>query len=75
MNRPPQEADCRAYSKAAAAAAPGGAYCGDARCWYHGHIRTCGGAYEKVRGRVVGAASDLTVMRAMHVSCLQNHSC
>jgi len=48
MNRPPQEADCRSYSKAAAAAAPGGAYCHDARCWYHGHVRTCGGQYEKV---------------------------
>jgi hypothetical protein len=49
MNRPPQEADCRSYSKSAAATAPAGAYCRDARCWYHGHVRTCGGVYEKVR--------------------------
>jgi hypothetical protein len=48
MNRPPQEADCRSFSKAAAAAAPGGTYCKDDRCFYHGHIKTCGGVYEKV---------------------------
>lgn len=52
MNRPPQEADCRAYSKAAAAAAAAagapGAYCADPRCWYHSHVRECGGRYDKV---------------------------
>lgn len=58
MNRPPQEADCRAYSRAAAAAAPGGGYCRDSRCWFHAHVRTCGGLYEKVRHRHNAGQAD-----------------
>ncbi|GIL49975.1 hypothetical protein Vafri_6103, partial [Volvox africanus] len=43
MNRPPQEADCigRTGSR--------GAACHDPNCGYHTHLRTCGGAYIKIR--------------------------
>eukprot|EP00879_Flechtneria_rotunda_P011440 GHRR01011950.1.p1 GENE.GHRR01011950.1~~GHRR01011950.1.p1 ORF type:complete len:634 (+),score=298.82 GHRR01011950.1:873-2774(+) len=52
MNRPPQEADCRGYSKKAAAEASAagkpGSYCEDRRCGYHSHLRHCGGKYIKI---------------------------
>jgi hypothetical protein len=74
MNRPPQEADCRSYSKAAtAAAAPGGAYCGDVRCFYHGHIRTCGGTYEKVRGRLMVACIWVAALEGCGVRLCEKH--
>lgn len=56
MNRPPQEADCRSHTKVAAAAAVAqgqpGSYCKDSRCWYHLHVKHCGGSYIKVSLRL-----------------------
>jgi len=41
MNRPPQEADCSRRS---------GPNCYDSNCRWHRHLRTCGGAFEKISG-------------------------
>jgi hypothetical protein len=46
MNRPPQPADCRARGGASTSASGG---CGDPRCAWHEHLRTCGGAFVKTK--------------------------
>jgi hypothetical protein len=40
VNRPPQEADCRARA---------GPSCCDPRCRFHSHVRLCGGAFVKTQ--------------------------
>ena len=42
MNRPPQEADCNGRGPSR------GPSCTEAKCRFHTHKRTCGGAYDKV---------------------------
>ncbi|KAG2500199.1 hypothetical protein HYH03_001779 [Edaphochlamys debaryana] len=43
MNRPPQEADCRGRRGAR------GPDCSDPDCYYHSHIRKCGGTWVKIK--------------------------